>query len=53
MAYKVEGGNDFILGIFIGILLSMAIIQTLIFSAYYEPENFGDTYKDIFCSNLK
>jgi len=53
MMKNITDWGDFVLGFFLAISLSILIIQTFIFAAYNQPENFGETYKDIFCTNLK
>ena len=45
--------GDFVLGFILAILLGMLVIQTFILAAFNQPDNFGETYKDIFCTNLK
>ena len=48
-----NGIGNFIIGIVLGILLIIFLLELLIFSAYYQPQNFGQTYKEFFCNNLK
>jgi len=50
---NLQRSGDFLLGFLLAILLSMFILEIFIFAAYYQPENFAATYKDIFCYNLK
>lgn len=44
---------NFWLGMFLGLLISMFVILLNMFSAYYQPDQFGDTYREIFCTGLK
>jgi hypothetical protein len=46
-------GLNFSLGMFLGFLISMFVILIIMFSAYYQPDQFGGTYREIFCSGLK
>ena len=46
-------GLNFWLGMFLGLLISMFVILLIMFSAYYQPDQFGDTYREIFCTGLK
>ena len=46
-------GINFMMGFFLGLLLSMFVIEMMMFSAYYQPNEFGSTYKEIFCTGLK
>ncbi len=45
--------GDFYLGFALAVLLSMFIMLIFIFAAVNEPENFGESYREIFCTNLK
>lgn len=51
-AHGVPGLN-FWLGMFLGFLICMFVILIIMFSAYYQPDQFGDTYREIFCTGLK
>lgn len=46
-------GINFLLGFLLGLLLSMFVIEMMMFSAYYQPTEFGSTYKEIFCTGLR
>jgi len=46
-------GVNFVIGLFLGMLLFMFVVQIIIFSAYYQPQEFGNTYKEIFCTSIK
>lgn len=45
--------GNFFLGLFLGILLSIFILELIIFSAFYQPTSFAKSYQEFFCGGLK
>jgi len=45
--------GNFFIGLWLGILLSIFILELIIFSAFYQPTNFAKSYEEFFCGGLK
>jgi hypothetical protein len=53
MENRGQKWGNFFLGFGLAVLLFIFILMSMIFSAYYQPDGFGNSYREIFCSNLK